>query len=80
MPHSKNEDQNHDRILKDLQEKVRLVEKSGQKNTVHHHNLERFLVFLNGEKKSKKKENKSDADEQNILPDSDQEIIKDGIE
>lgn len=46
MPQSKN------KVLERLREKVRLVEKSGQKNTVHHQNLANYLESLKEAKKS----------------------------
>lgn len=39
-------------ILAELKEKIRLVEKSGQFNTVHHENLANYLKSLKEAKKS----------------------------
>jgi len=36
----------NDKTLAELKEKVRLVEKSGQKNTVHHQNLDNYLKSI----------------------------------
>ena len=47
MSHYKNK-------LAELKEKVRLVEKSGQKNTVHHENLENYLKAQRSAKKEDK--------------------------
>ncbi len=49
MPKSKND------ILADLKEKVRLVEKSGQFETVHHENLANYLRSLRVAKQEVKK-------------------------
>lgn len=42
--------------LAELKEKIRLVEKSGQKNTVHHQNLANYLASFRPPKKEKEKE------------------------